>query len=288
MGPAGSGKSTYCATIMTHCQAAGRKVHLVNLDPAAEHFEYEPTIDIRELITLEDVMEELDYGPNGGLIYCLEFLLNNVDWLEEEIGTYDDDYLIFDCPGQIELYTHFPIMKRLCETLNRLNMNVCGVYCLESQFIEDKSKYFSGVLSAMSAMVNLEIPHINDDEDDGDNEDDAETAAQKKRRRQRRRRRMMEKAMSDRELERYLEPDPLLIAEDAETLMNEEEQSPMSLKFQALNQAIVHLIDDYSMVRFIPLNITDEDSVEYVLSHVDNSMQYGEDLEPKEPEDSAE
>lgn len=29
-------------------------------------------IDIRDLITLEDVMEELDYGPNGGLIYCLE------------------------------------------------------------------------------------------------------------------------------------------------------------------------------------------------------------------------
>ncbi|CAO3648339.1 unnamed protein product [Mucor hiemalis] len=72
MGPAGSGKSTYCATMMTHCQTAGRKVHLVNLDPAAEHFEYEPTIDIRELITLEDVMEELDYGPNGGFIYCLE------------------------------------------------------------------------------------------------------------------------------------------------------------------------------------------------------------------------
>lgn len=30
--------------MMTHCQAAGRRVHLVNLDPAAEHFEYEPTI----------------------------------------------------------------------------------------------------------------------------------------------------------------------------------------------------------------------------------------------------
>lgn len=30
--------------MMTHCQTAGRKVHLVNLDPAAEHFEYEPTI----------------------------------------------------------------------------------------------------------------------------------------------------------------------------------------------------------------------------------------------------
>jgi hypothetical protein len=30
--------------MMTHCQTAGRKVHLVNLDPAAEHFEYDPTI----------------------------------------------------------------------------------------------------------------------------------------------------------------------------------------------------------------------------------------------------
>lgn len=35
------------------------------------------------------------------------------------------------------------------------------------------------------------------------------------------------------------------------------------------------------MVSFIPLNITDEDSIEYVLSSIDNAMQYGEDLEPK-------
>jgi hypothetical protein len=44
----------------------------VNLDPAAETFEYEPSIDIRDLINLNDVMTELDYGPNGGLIYCFE------------------------------------------------------------------------------------------------------------------------------------------------------------------------------------------------------------------------
>ena len=30
-------------------------------------------IDIRELISLEDVMEELQLGPNGGLIYCMEY-----------------------------------------------------------------------------------------------------------------------------------------------------------------------------------------------------------------------
>lgn len=44
----------------------------MNLDPAAEHFEYPVAIDIRDLISLADVIEELNYGPNGGLIYCME------------------------------------------------------------------------------------------------------------------------------------------------------------------------------------------------------------------------
>jgi hypothetical protein len=39
---------------------------MVNLDPAAEHFKYPVTIDVRELISLEDVMEETEFGPNGG------------------------------------------------------------------------------------------------------------------------------------------------------------------------------------------------------------------------------
>ena len=77
-------------------------------------------------------MEELHYGPNGGLIYCMEFLMNNLDWFEDEVGAYTDDYLIIDCPGQIELYTHFDIMKRLVEALGRLNIAICGVYLLES------------------------------------------------------------------------------------------------------------------------------------------------------------
>ena len=29
--------------------------------------------DIRELINLDDVMEELGLGPNGGLMFCMEY-----------------------------------------------------------------------------------------------------------------------------------------------------------------------------------------------------------------------
>ena len=61
--------------------------------------------------------EELRFGPNGGLVFCMEFLMENTEWLEEALGEDDDDYILFDCPGQIELYTHMNLMRRLVDTL---------------------------------------------------------------------------------------------------------------------------------------------------------------------------
>ena len=57
------------------------------------------------------------FGPNGGLMFCMEYLLENLDWLHEGLGDYEDDYVIFDCPGQIELYAHSPVMRRLVDAL---------------------------------------------------------------------------------------------------------------------------------------------------------------------------
>jgi len=71
-------------------------------------------------------------------IVLSEYLLQNMDWLEEELGGYDDDYLIFDCPGQIELYTHHPFLPTLVQNLSRMGIRTCAVYLLESQFMEDR------------------------------------------------------------------------------------------------------------------------------------------------------
>lgn len=79
-GPAGAGKSTFCASLITHAQSLGRSVHLFNLDPAAEKFEYPPSIDIKDLISLEEVMTDLELGPNGGLIYCFESVTPRRMW----------------------------------------------------------------------------------------------------------------------------------------------------------------------------------------------------------------
>ena len=50
-------------------------------------------------------------------------------------------------------------------------------------------------------------------------------------------------------------------------------------KQNRLTEAICSLLDDYSMVSFIPLNIMDEESIDHVLAHIDHTIQYGEDLE---------
>ena len=59
-----------------HAQTSKRTVHVVNLDPAAEYFDYQPTVDVRDLIHLDDAMEdeELRFGPNGGLVFCIEWV----------------------------------------------------------------------------------------------------------------------------------------------------------------------------------------------------------------------
>ena len=82
IGPAGSGTSTDCEVLRTHMATLNRRVHVVNLDPAAEHFRYPVAADIRDLISLEDVMREMKLGPNGGLIYCMEYLIDNIGWLQ--------------------------------------------------------------------------------------------------------------------------------------------------------------------------------------------------------------
>lgn len=81
IGPPGSGKSTYCDGMQQFMGAIDRKCSVVNLDPANDHTSYNPAIDVRDLVTIDDIMEQESLGPNGGILYALEELEHNFDWL---------------------------------------------------------------------------------------------------------------------------------------------------------------------------------------------------------------
>ena len=253
MGTAGAGKSTYCRVMQEHCGAAGRRVRVGNLDPAAESFGYEVAFDVRELISADDAMEELQLGPNGALVYAMEFLVEHgADWLDGELEAFgEDEYLLLDCPGQLELFTHVPVFHRLVHSLRRHGFNVAGVYCLDALFIADASKLIAGNLTALSAMLHLELPHVN-----------VLTKCD-----------LADKAA----VAKYCAPSGAELAAEL--------HARMPARFRALNKRLAGLLDDYDMVSFLPLDITDEESVEHVLLQVDNAIQFGEDAEPKEPRD---
>ncbi|KAG6224740.1 hypothetical protein E4U25_008420 [Claviceps purpurea] len=300
MGPAGAGKSTFCAALITHLQLNRRSAFYVNLDPAAETFEHTPDLDIKELISLRDAMEEVGLGPNGGLIYCFEFLMENLDWLTEALDSLTEEYLIiFDMPGQIELYTHVPILptlvKYLCQP-GALDIRMAAVYLLEATFVVDRAKFFAGTLSAMSAMLMLEVPHIN--------------VLSKMD--------LVKDQVKKKDLKRFLTPDVGLLDDDpmerqrvrrvtegrsssgapgdADADGEDDDSRPPDDKaqimggasFRRLNRAVAGLIESFSMINYLKLDVTNEDSVASILSYIDDCVQYHEAQDPKEPHDEAE
>ena len=52
-------------------------------------------------------MEEMKLGPNGSLIYCMDYLVEHYQWLEDKLQQLkeekDINYVIFDCPGQVSI-----------------------------------------------------------------------------------------------------------------------------------------------------------------------------------------
>ncbi|XP_043464319.1 GPN-loop GTPase 3 [Leptopilina heterotoma] len=253
IGPAGCGKSTFCSVMQRQAADDNKIIEIVNLDPAADYFEYTPFVDIRELIHVDDTMEdeELKFGPNGGLVYCMEYLMEHIEWLEEQLGDTDDDYILFDCPGQIELYTHMSEMQQLILTLQKMNFHLCSVFVLDSQFMVDGPKFMSGTMSALSTMINLELPHIN-----------IVTKMD-----------LLSKS-AKKQLDKFLEPDP-------HSLLAEMKDDPWNEKYKNLTNALGALIENYSLVKFYPLNIKDEESIGDIKITIDNIIQYGEEEDVK-------
>jgi GPN-loop GTPase len=126
VGPPGAGKSTYCNGMHQFLSAIGRKCSIVNLDPANDQISYPCAIDVRNLVTLEEIMSSDELGPNGGVLYALEELEHNVDWLMEGLKKLGEDYVLFDCPGQVELFTHHDSLRKIFFAIQKLGYRVCS------------------------------------------------------------------------------------------------------------------------------------------------------------------
>jgi len=152
----------YSGTILinTDCWCVlgtGRKVAVINLDPANDILPYKCSIDVSELITLSDVMDLLSLGPNGGLVYCMEYLERNIDWLQQKLLSPDlkNHYLLFDCPGQVELYTHNDSIRRVFSQLSHDGYRLAAVHLADAHYCAEPSKFVSVLLTSLTAMLQV-------------------------------------------------------------------------------------------------------------------------------------
>ena len=94
------------------------------MDPSNERLPYEAAVDISDLVCATQVAKQHELGPNGSLLYAMEYLENNMKWLEQKLRLHKGKYVLFDFPGQVELYTHNKCVRNIVQQLQHIGYRV--------------------------------------------------------------------------------------------------------------------------------------------------------------------
>lgn len=249
IGPPGSGKTTYCNGMQQFLQLLGRKTAVVNLDPANDSLPYECSVNIEEIVKLSDVMAEHDLGPNGGLVYCMDFLEQNMDWLQERLRPLAiDHYILFDFPGQVELFTlHSNVRNIIRRLTGQWDFRLVAVHLVDSHLCSEPSRYLSAVLLSLATMLHMELPHVN--------------------------------VLSKIDLLPHYGPLAFNLeyytdVQDLAYLQRLLAQDPRSAKHRKLTAALCEVAEDFALVQFATLDIQDKESVAALVKQIDKSNGY--------------
>jgi GTPase SAR1 family protein len=119
IGTAGSGKSSLVSAFKEWMTLQGLDCITVNLDPGAEFIPYDPDIDIRDWVRLDEVMKDYSLGPNGAQIVCADMMALNAKELSDTMDTFKSNYALIDTPGQMELFAFRQSSSVIVDQLGR-------------------------------------------------------------------------------------------------------------------------------------------------------------------------
>ncbi|KAL8707568.1 MAG: hypothetical protein Q9220_007409 [cf. Caloplaca sp. 1 TL-2023] len=230
--------------------AIGRKCSVVNLDPANDHTSYPCALDIRNLVTLEEIMADEVLGPNGGVLYALEELEHNIEWLEQGLDKLREDYVLFDCPGQVELFTHHSSLRNLFFRIQKLGYRLVALHLTDSYCLTLPSLYISTLLLSLRSMLQLDLPHLN-----------VLTKIDK----------ISSYGPLPFDLEFYTEAQDL---SDIMPHLLEENPVMRHPKFEGLNNAVIELVEDFGLVGFETVAVEDKKSMMTLLQAIDRAGGY--------------
>ncbi|MCX8174395.1 MAG: ATP/GTP-binding protein [Thermoplasmata archaeon] len=159
VGTAGAGKSSLVAAFQQWLDIQKYDSIIVNLDPGAEVLKYAPDIDIREWISIDEIMREHELGPNGAQIVAADMLAMNVPEVRNYIEKYGADYVLVDTPGQIELFAFREASKHVADGLSSGHSLL--VYLLDPTLAKTPTGLVSLLMLGATIQYRFRYPLVN-------------------------------------------------------------------------------------------------------------------------------
>lgn len=157
-GTAGSGKSLLTGALKNWYVNRGEDAIAVNLDPGVVDLPYDPDVDIRERIQLQDVMQDYGLGPNGALILAADLVATQLGSLQEEIDSHRAENVIIDTPGQTELFAFRESGEFIVREL-RADSKLL-MFLVDPLLANTPANFLSLALLSASVGLRLNIPRI--------------------------------------------------------------------------------------------------------------------------------
>ena len=157
-GTAGSGKSYLTGALKGWYVGRGEDAIAVNLDPGVVTLPYEPDVDVRQMIDLQGVMEEYGLGPNGALILAADMAATRLAEIQEEIDSYQAEYVIVDTPGQTELFA-FRESGEYIVKQTKADSKVL-LFLLDPLLANTPANFLSLALLSASVGLRMNVPRI--------------------------------------------------------------------------------------------------------------------------------
>lgn len=160
LGMAGSGKTSFVKRLDA-CLNVRKPHHVINLDPAVDKVPYISYIDIRDTVNYKEVMKQYGLGPNGGIVTSLNLFSTMFDDVLKLITKREEelDYVIFDTPGQIEVFNWSASGPIIAGTLAATYPTVI-VYVMDAVRSTNPQTFMSNMLYACSILYKYKLPFV--------------------------------------------------------------------------------------------------------------------------------
>lgn len=241
IGPPGSGKTTYCHGVQQFKNGQNKKVAIINLDPGNDILPYDCYYDIKKMINTQDVMISMGLGPNGALLHCMKHIQQHFDDILDELSKLEPTcHLVFDLPGQVELFTADFTVQAMIKKLEKAGISMVTVHLVDAIHCLDSFKFLSVAIISLQAMMMMECPHLS----------------------------ILSKIDLIKEMEPMKYPLELFIdCLDLRVLVDEIKDD----KLREFCNSISEVISDCAILNYLPLAVEDKKSMAFVLGEVSKS-----------------